>query len=202
MRPKVAIIDFGVGNLRSAQKAFELSGANAVIVKDQDTLNTCDAIVLPGVGAFCDAMNNLDPFNKLLIENSKDKLIFGICLGMQLFFEQSEENGLHKGLKLMKGGVIKLPNNVKIPHIGWNTIDIKTENNLLKGVKNKEYFYFVHSYYALPLEEITLATTHYGAEIPAVVSKGNILGTQFHPEKSGKAGLRIIDNFVDLVREM
>tara|TARA_B100000315_G_C14507145_1_gene555156 strand:- start:664 stop:1272 length:609 start_codon:yes stop_codon:yes gene_type:complete len=202
MRPKVAIIDFGVGNLRSAQKAFELSGANAIIVKDQDTLNTCDAIVLPGVGAFCDAMNNLNPFNKLLIENSKDKLIFGICLGMQLFFEQSEENGLHKGLKLMKGGVIKLPNNVKIPHIGWNTIDIKTENNLLKGVKSKEYFYFVHSYYALPSEEITLATTHYGAEIPAVVSKGNILGTQFHPEKSGKAGLRIIDNFVDLVREM
>jgi glutamine amidotransferase len=202
MRPKVAIIDFGVGNLRSAQKAFELNGANAIIVKDKDTLNTCDAIVLPGVGAFCDAMNNLNPFNKLLIENSKDKLIFGICLGMQLFFEQSEENGLHKGLKLMKGGVIKLPNNVKIPHIGWNTIDIKTENNLLKGVKSKEYFYFVHSYYALPSEEITLATTHYGAEIPAVVSKGNILGTQFHPEKSGKAGLRIIDNFVDLVREM
>jgi|TARA_B100001964_G_scaffold245474_1_gene332679 glutamine amidotransferase len=202
MRPKVAIIDFGVGNLRSAQKAFELNGANAVIVKDKDTLNTCDAIVLPGVGAFCDAMNNLNPFNKLLIENSKDKLIFGICLGMQLFFEQSEENGLHKGLKLMKGGVVKLPNNVKIPHIGWNTIDIKTENNLLKGIKSKEYFYFVHSYYALPSEEITLATTHYGVEIPAVVSKGNMVGTQFHPEKSGKAGLRIIDNFVDLVREM
>ena len=202
MRPKVAIIDFGVGNLRSAQKAFELNGANAVIVKDKDTLNTCDAIVLPGVGAFCDAMNNLNPFNKLLIENSKDKLILGICLGMQLFFEQSEENGLHKGLKLMKGGVVKLPNNVKIPHIGWNTIDIKTENNLLKGIKSKEYFYFVHSYYALPSEEITLATTHYGVEIPAVVSKGNMVGTQFHPEKSGKAGLRIIDNFVDLVREM
>ena len=121
---------------------------------------------------------------------------------MQLFFEQSEENGLHKGLKLMKGGVVKLPNNVKIPHIGWNTIDIKTENNLLKGIKSKEYFYFVHSYYALPSEEITLATTHYGVEIPAVVSKGNMVGTQFHPEKSGKAGLRIIDNFVDLVREM
>jgi len=202
MKPRIAIIDYGVGNLRSAQKGLASKGADAVIAEDKDVIDSCDAIVLPGVGAFCDAMKQHQPFHKLLLQNVKNKPILGICLGMQLFFEESEEDGLHRGLGLMKGRVIKLPSSVKIPQMGWNKIEVQKESRLMSGIVSGEYFYFVHSYYALPKEDVTVATTHYGVEIPAVVKKGNAYATQFHPEKSGKAGLRILENFVELAREM
>ena len=202
MKPKIAIIDYGVGNLRSAQKGLASKGANAMIVEDENAIDACDAIVLPGVGAFCDAMKQLRPFHELLLENVKKKPILGICLGMQLFFEESEEHGLHKGLSVMKGRVIRLPRSVKIPQMGWNTIEIKKESRLMAGIGSGGDFYFVHSYYTLPREDVTVATTHYGVEIPAVVEKGNAYATQFHPEKSGKVGLRILENFVELAKEM
>ena len=202
MKPKIAIIDYGVGNLRSAQKGLTSKGANAMIAQDEDAIDACDAIVLPGVGAFCDAMKQLRSFHELLLENVKKKPILGICLGMQLFFEESEEDGLHKGLSVMKGRVIRLPRSVKIPQMGWNTIEIKKESRLMAGIGSGGYFYFVHSYYTLPREDVTVATTHYGVEIPAVVEKGNAYATQFHPEKSGKVGLRILENFVELAKGM
>lgn len=201
MKPRIAIIDYGVGNLRSVQKGLALMGAEAVVTEDKKIIEESDALVLPGVGAFCDAMKQLKPFQSFLLENLETKPVLGICLGMQLFFEESEEDGLHQGLGVMKGRVVKLPSRVKIPQMGWNKIELKKESRLMQGIKRGEYFYFVHSYYALPREDVTVATTYYSTEIPAVVEKGNAFATQFHPEKSGKVGLRILENFVELAKE-
>lgn len=199
---KIAIIDYGVGNLRSVQKGLALMGADAAITGDKKIIKESDAVVLPGVGAFCDAMRLLRPFKKLLLQSMDEKPVLGICLGMQLFFEESEEDGLHRGLGLMRGRVVKLPERVKIPQMGWNKVEVKKDSRLLSGIKSGEYFYFVHSYYAQPIEEVTVATTSYGVELPAVVEKGRAYATQFHPEKSGGAGLRLLKNFVDLAAEM
>jgi glutamine amidotransferase len=201
MSPKVAIIDYGVGNLRSVQKGLALKGAEAVITADREAIEACDAIVLPGVGAFRDAMERLRPLKNLLLRSIEEKPVLGICLGMQLFFDESEEDGLHRGLKVIRGRVIRIPGNVKVPQMGWNRVEIKKKSRLLRGIESGEYFYFVHSYYAVPEEEVTVAATNYGTQIAAVVEKGNALATQFHPEKSGKAGLRILENFVSLAEE-
>jgi glutamine amidotransferase len=199
MKPLIVIVDYGVGNLRSVQKGLVLKGARAVVTNDRKRIEESDAVVLPGVGAFCDAMRQLQRYEELLLESVESKPVLGICLGMQLFFEESEENGLHRGLKIMKGRVVKLPEGVKIPQMGWNRVELKKESRLMRGI-GREYFYFVHSYHAVPREEVTVAVTHYGTEIAAVVEKGNAYGTQFHPEKSGKAGLKILENFVALAR--
>lgn len=201
MRPRIGIVDYGVGNIRSVQKGLNLKGAEVVITDQEETLATCDAFVLPGVGAFGDAMHRLRPLKDVLLESLDEKPVLGICLGMQLFFDESEEDGLHEGLRIMKGRVIRLPGSVKVPQMGWNRVEIKKKGRLMRGIESGEYFYFVHSYYAVPEEDVTVATTYYGAEIAAVVEKGNAMATQFHPEKSGAAGLRILENFVSMAKK-
>lgn len=198
MKPKIAILDYGVGNLRSVERGLARCGAAAVITGDAGVIESSDALVLPGVGAFCDATKQLKKFEKILKKNEKPLL--GICLGMQLLFTESEEDGLHRGLNLMQGRVVKLPKSVKIPQMGWNSISVKRKSALLKGIKDGEYFYFVHSYYAAPEEDVITATAEYGVKFAAVVEKSNLYATQFHPEKSGKAGLRMLKNFIEIVK--
>ncbi len=183
----IAIIDYGVGNLRSISKAIENIGKKVEITCDKKVLLKAEGIVLPGVGAFVSAMNFLR--EKDLVETIFDfaktgKIVFGICLGMQLFFEESQEGKKTKGLGLLKGKVKKLPSSVKLPHIGWNTA-------------NGKYYYFVHSYYCQPQDKkIIVAKTKYGIEFPSIIRKNNIIGTQFHPEKSSKAGIELLKSFL------
>ncbi len=198
MRPRIAILDYGVGNLRSVQKGLEHQGADAFITDRIEELRESDAVVLPGVGAFADAMARLRPFEEELKDLATAKPLLGICLGMQLLFQESEEGGLHRGLGLLEGRVARLPPGLKIPHMGWNSLALARESPLLRGIRGGEEFYFVHSYYATPPQDAILATTEYGLEIPAVVARGRIFGVQFHPEKSGGAGLTILKNFVSL----
>jgi len=199
---KIAIIDYGVGNLRSVFKGLEYCGVEPVVTDDPAVVEESDGIVLPGVGAFADAMMRLKPFERVLKECAGKKPMLGICLGMQLYFTLSEEDGINRGLDLMKGRVLRLPDSVKIPQMGWNSIEMTEKSELLEGIKDGDFFYFVHSYYAKPEEDVTLAFTRYGVDVPAVVGKGNLFATQFHPEKSGKAGLRILENFVGIVDEI
>ncbi len=198
---KIAIVDYGMGNLRSVARAVEYAGAEPVVTSEVETIDRCNGIILPGVGAFEDAMANLYPVRDYIIKSAEEKPILGICLGLQLFFTYSEESKAgERGLNLIRGKVVRLPEGLKIPHMGWNSLEIKKESRLLDGIKQGEYFYFVHSYYAQPEEDVVVATTKYGVDIPAVVEKGNVFATQFHPEKSSKAGLRIVKNFVDIAR--
>ena len=195
----IVIVDYGMGNLRSITKAIEHCGARVEVTRNAEKIEESQALVLPGVGAFKDAIKELSPLANII--KKYDKPLLGICLGMQLFFTESEEGGLFKGLDLIKGRVIRLPDEVNIPHMGWNDIEIKGKSRLLKGIKSGEYFYFVHSYFVVPENNETIkATTNYGVEIPAVIEKENIFATQFHPEKSGEAGLRILRNFVEIVK--
>jgi glutamine amidotransferase len=198
MKPEIAIIDYGVGNLRSVYRGLEAGGANPIITKDKKVVAKSDGIVLPGVGAFGNAMKRLEEFNDVLLESAGIKPILGICLGMQLYFTKSEEDGVHEGLNLLKGSVVKLPETVKIPQMGWNSIEIKKESIFMEGINSGDYFYFVHSFYAKPEEDVTVATSDYGLEFPAIVEKDLLFATQFHPEKSGKAGLLMLENFVNL----
>lgn len=197
----IAIIDYGMGNLRSIQKGLELVGGKTVITSDPKVIENSDALVLPGVGAFEDATKNIKKLRKSILESVKNqKPILGICLGLQLLFTESEEGGPFKGLDLIKGRVVKLPSKVKIPQIGWNQIKIIKNNRLTKRIKNGSFVYFVHSYVPIPDdEEVIVAKTDYGLEFPSIVSKNNIFGTQFHPEKSGDVGLNILKNFVELI---
>jgi len=198
----IGIIDYGMGNLRSVQKALELLGGETVITSDCDVLIACDGIILPGVGAFPDAIENLKSkkIDKAIEEIVKrNKPLLGICLGMQLFFDESDEIRICKGLGLIKGKITRIEGNVKIPHMGWNNLDIKSQCKILEGVKDGSYAYFVHSYLAVDMDENNInAVTSYGSEIPAVVSKGNVFGTQFHPEKSGELGMKLLENFIKL----
>jgi len=193
----IAIVDYGVGNLRSIHKAIEFAGGDAVVTSGKGIIEEADAIVLPGVGAFKPAMDRLKPFERLIKDTSVP--VIGICLGMQLFATESEEGGLHEGLGIIPGKVIRFPSDVgKIPHMGWNQIKIEREHPLLKGVNSGSYVYFVHSYHMLTSEENALCTTSYGIEFVSAVTRDNFTGFQFHPEKSGKEGLKIIRNFVKL----
>lgn len=199
----ICVIDYGVGNLRSITRGLERAGATVKLTRSIEDVSEAEAVVLPGVGAFRDALENLEPLKERLLQEVKGgKPLLGICLGLQLLFEESAEGGHAKGLALIKGRVVRLPSNVKVPHIGWNTIEVRKECPLLSGVGNA-YLYFVHSYYAVPEEEgVVAATTRYGVEFPSVIWKENIFATQFHPEKSGEVGLRILRNFVRTVKEM
>ncbi len=200
MQPRIAIIDYGMGNLRSIKRGLEQAGARAIITADKKTIEKADAVVLPGVGAFCDAIANLAKFNEVIKSAAREKPMLGVCLGMQLLFEESEEGGRYKGLGLMKGRVVRLPAKLKVPQMGWNRLKIRKKSRLLEGIKSRDYFYFVHSYYATGCEEVTVATTKYGVDVPAIVEKGSLFGTQFHPEKSGAKGLQILRNFVELAK--
>ena len=201
----IAIIDYGVGNLFSLVSSFKAIGADTVITGDIETIKKADKLILPGVGAFGDAIKKLreTSLDKVLIEQAKNgKPVMGICLGMQMLFEKSYEYGEHKGLGLLKGEVVpmenRLPENLKIPHIGWNALIFKKENPLFKYINNGDCVYFVHSYYAEGCEDSLLATAEYGKELTAAVAKGNIYGCQFHPEKSGNVGLNILKAFCEM----
>ena len=197
----IAIIDYGMGNLYSIKNAFEKVGAEARIVADTKELRKADAIVIPGVGAFDQAMRNIAPLKEDIINIVKSGTPFmGVCLGMQVLFDKSEE-GKAKGLGLIQGTVVKLPKSVLVPQIGWNELKIKKHIRLLDGVSDGDFFYFVHSYYCVPKDKpVVAATVDYGAEVTAVIAVDNILGLQFHPEKSGPKGLAILGNFVGCVK--
>lgn len=199
----VAIIDYGIGNLRSIKRGLERAGATAVVTAREEDITGSDAIVLPGVGSFKSAMQNLGFMLYSLQETiKKGKPVLGICLGLQLCFEWSEEGEGVKGLGIVEGFVDKLPNVVKIPHIGWNTIKIRSWSPIIEGIRDGAYMYFVHSYKVNPKRvENVIATTTYGCEFPSIIeAKPLIFGTQFHPEKSGKDGLTLLKNFVKLAK--
>lgn len=197
----IGIIDYKLNNLRSVQKAFEKVGASAFISSDAKELSLADRLVLPGVGAFGKAMENIRSLGleELICTNAKDgKPLIGICLGMQLLFTRSSENGMHDGLNLIGGEVKRFPDTMKVPHIGWNQMEIQHQSKILKSVVDKSFVYFVHSYYAQPQEQVTLTTTEYGFHFTSVVQKERIFGIQFHPEKSQIAGLQMLKNFSEL----
>jgi glutamine amidotransferase len=200
--PQVMVVNYGVGNLRSIKQGLEKSRAQVQITHDPKELRRSDAIVLPGVGAFAPAVKNLMPLTDVVKEAIEDsKPILGVCLGLQLLFTRSSEGGSTRGLDLIKGDIVKFPDTVKIPQMGWNTLDFAQANPLLEGVKDHSYVYFVHSYYPQPLDpKVIMATTEYGVKFPSMVARKNIFATQFHPEKSSKTGLTILKNFVRLVK--
>jgi len=199
----IAIVDYGVGNLNSVQNALNSMNIKSVISSSSEEILKCRSIIVPGVGAFADAMKNMkDSGLDIVIKAAakEGKPILGICLGMQLLFEESDEVEKCSGLGLLKGNIIKLEGAIKIPHMGWNSLSFETPSPLLKGIEENEYVYFVHSYYAVNCEEgIVNAYSTYEKKIPAIVSKGNIFGMQFHPEKSGEFGQKLLKNFVEVV---
>lgn len=200
----IAIIDYGAGNLQSVKKALDFIGVESVITDDPETINACDKILLPGVGSFGDAMASMKEKN--LVETVKQnalsgKPFLGICLGLQLLFEESEESPGVKGLGIFKGKIRKFPANMglKIPHIGWNSLEIKQNDTIFKEIPENSYVYFVHSYYLEAEEPADVATvTNYGIDFHSAVEKNNIFATQFHPEKSGDVGLQILKNFASM----
>ncbi len=199
----VAIIDYGAGNIKSVEKAVEFLGQKAIITKDYDILLNADKVILPGVGAFGDAMLALKKYGLVsVIEQivEKETPFLGICLGLQLLFEESEESPGIAGLGLLHGRIKRLPDytGLKIPHMGWNTIKIKEDSTLFKGVSDGAYVYFVHSYYLEADNKSDVAAfTEYSTDIHAAVEKGNLYACQFHPEKSSSVGLKILNNFLD-----
>lgn len=200
----IAIIDYDMGNLRSVSKAFERVGAETSVTRDPKVISNASHVVLPGVGAFKDCMRNLEEYG--LIEPIRKairsgKPFLGICLGLQLLFDESDEFGPHKGLGVIKGRVVRFPDDrsLKVPHMGWNDIRIRKASRLLDGIEDHSYFYFVHSYYAVPEDTgVNLTTTAYGPEFTSSIEKDNIMACQFHPEKSQKTGLRVLKNFSEL----
>ena len=199
--PEVVIFDYGVGNLLSLKCALEKVGVEAKISVFPKHLENADAIALPGVGNFSAAISRLDTVKDALLEVVEGGTpLIGICLGFQLFFQQSEE-GPGAGLALFNGKNIKLKGSVKVPHMGWNTLRITKQNELFEGVGDGSYVYFVHSHYPVPADERIVATeTEYGVTFTSAVASGNVYGTQFHPEKSGDIGLKILSNFAKIIR--
>lgn len=201
----IAIIDYGVGNLFSLEASFKKIGAETVITSDPSVIMSSERVILPGVGAFGDASDKLRQSGLMEVicdYVSTGKPIMGICLGMQLLFEYSEEFGHHEGLSLLNGGIVSMkgvvPTDYKIPQIGWNKLKIVKDNPLFKYINNGDHVYFVHSYYAVNCDDSLLANTEYGAEITAAVAKDNVYGCQFHPEKSGEVGLNILRGFLEV----
>ncbi len=200
----IAIIDYGMGNLASVQNAFLKVGYPTRITSHPEEILAADKVVLPGVGAFGDAIHNLrqrgiDQTIRQVVEQHTPLL--GICLGMQLLFSQSEENGVHQGLNIIPGRVkrFSLPIDYKVPQIGWNSITINPASRMLAGIPEGSYFYFVHSYYVVPADEsLVAACTDYGGSFVSAIEKGSLMATQFHPEKSSILGLRILKNFGEL----
>ena len=201
----IAIVDYGVGNLFSLSSSLKAVGADAVVTGDRELIKKADRLILPGVGAFGDAMEKLkaDGLDALIKEETANgKPLLGICLGMQLLFEKSYEFGKHSGLGLIKGEVVpmagRIPQSLKIPHIGWNALELKGNCPIFRDIENGDFVYFVHSFFADGFEESLTASTEYGIKITAAAANGNIFGCQFHPEKSGKTGLKILRTFCGL----
>jgi len=199
---KIVIIDYGMGNLRNVQRGFERIGLEAKLTRNKKEIQRASAIVLPGVGAFKDCMINLEKYGmveSLLRSIEKGKPYLGICLGLQILFSESEEFGSHKGLDLIKGRVVRFKSDPehKVPHMGWNTVEIEREVPMLQGIVSGDFFYFVHSYYVIPEEKQWISSfTNYGLSFVSSIWKENIFATQFHPEKSQHKGLKILENFV------
>jgi glutamine amidotransferase len=203
---EVTIIDYGVGNLRSLQRGLERAEASVSISDDPNEIVAADALVLPGVGAYGECMQNSKPFHNILVEAADDTPILGICVGLQLLFTESTEGAPEgetiEGLDLIPGRVERLPNDeVNVPHMGWNELTIERDHPIVDGVEDGDYAYFVHSY-ASAVADHTVASCDYGFDFGAIATneQGNVMGTQFHPEKSGENGLRILQNFVQYAR--
>ena len=199
----IAIVDYGMGNLRSVQRAFQYVGAEVTVTAHGETIESASAVVLPGVGAFGKAMSNLeqaglsDVIRQVIAQG---RPFLGICLGLQLLFDESDEMGQHRGLSVFGGQVRRFEIGLKVPQIGWNQIHIERGSPLLEGVADGSYAYFVHSYYVAPADpEIVLTTTDYEIDYASIVGQDNVFGIQFHPEKSQAVGLRILRNFTELV---
>lgn len=203
----IAIIDYDAGNIKSVEKALLFLGEDVVITRDAETILYADGVILPGVGAFGDAMNKLHTYGLAeVIRKCVDKGIpfLGICLGLQLLFESSEESPGVEGLHILDGKIVRIPADcgLKVPHIGWNDLRFPNRGRLFEGIPEKSYVYFVHSYYLQAADEsIVTATTEYGAHIHASVEKGNVFACQFHPEKSSDVGMQILRNFIRVTKE-
>ena len=203
----IAILDYDAGNIKSVEKALQLLGEETVLTRDRDTILSSEKVILPGVGAFGDAMANLEKYGLVgVIHEVVDREIpfLGICLGLQLVFEASEETPGVKGLGILKGRILRIPETegLKIPHMGWNSLHIQNEGRLFKDIPEDTYVYFVHSYYLQTENEtIVKATCEYGTTIHASVEQGNVFACQFHPEKSSRFGLQILKNFAAIGRE-
>lgn len=199
-----AIIDYDAGNIKSVEKALKLLGQEVTVTRDYETILNADRVILPGVGAFGDAMEKLRQYglDKVIHEVVEKKTPFlGICLGLQLLFERSEESPGVEGLGVLKGEIVRIPEKegLKIPHMGWNSLEFKGNGRLFEGLSGEPYVYFVHSYYLRAADEsIVTAVTEYGVKIHASVESGNVFACQFHPEKSSDAGIRILRNFVEI----
>lgn len=202
----IAIIDYDAGNIKSVEKAFQSLGEEIVLTRDADVILSADAVVLPGVGAFGDAMEKLHHYNLVSVIKqvvAEKKPFLGICLGLQLMFEKSDESPGVEGLSILKGEILHIPeeSGLKIPHIGWNSLKFPNKGRLFEGIKEESYVYFVHSYYLKAADEgIVAATTEYGTLIHASVEQDNVFACQFHPEKSSDVGLQILKNFVEIAK--
>jgi glutamine amidotransferase len=199
----ITVVDYKLNNLRSLENTLRRLGHDVLVTSHPQDIRVAEKLILPGVGAFGDGMRNLrelglaEPF----IEKVKSGTpVLGICLGMHLLFTESEEFGLHRGLDLLQGRVVKLPDNLRVPHMGWNQLHPKRTDGLTEGVVESSFVYFVHSYYAQPAADIVLATTDYEIEFAAIVHDRNVWATQFHPEKSQHVGERILQNFAQMNR--
>ncbi|MFD0679987.1 MULTISPECIES: imidazole glycerol phosphate synthase subunit HisH [unclassified Paenibacillus] len=199
----IAIIDYGMGNLHSVSKAVERLGYEAVVTSDESEILAADGAILPGVGAFGDAMEQLreSRLDGAVVRYAQTgKPLLGICLGMQLLFTSSEEHGSHEGLNLLPGQVVRFQGSYKVPHMGWNRLLYKQQSPLFAGIE-EGHVYFVHSYHALPEQASDLlAVTDYHQQVTAIVGRGNVYGMQFHPEKSGSLGMKLLGNFLDLCK--
>jgi len=203
----IAVVDYGLGNLRSVSKAVEKLGVEVEVTDSPEKIEKADGIILPGVGAFHIGMQNLEKLNLLPVLHeaiSKRTPFLGICLGFQILFSQSEEHGICNGMDIIKGKVKRFTHELKIPHMGWNQVKILpktfgTKSKIFNGIPDNSYFYFVHSYYAEPEDQnVIIATTEYGHEFTSAVNKNNVWGVQFHPEKRGDIGLKVLRNFLSL----
>jgi len=198
---KIVIIDYGLGNLRSIEKALQYVGAHVEISKEAHVIDKADALILPGVGAFRDAMMHFSTLERVVKDAvDEGKPLLGICLGMQMLASESEEGGSNKGIDIIPGRVTRFPaSELKVPHMGWNSLIIKKNIPLLNGIENGSFVYFVHSFHVTTDEKHEVAMCDYGLSFPAIIAneEGNVIGTQFHPEKSGITGLRMLRNFVE-----